>query len=106
MKHLLQKFVLFDLILYVPSTISQLNRDGSSWVEADLLQKSKCSIFHNIFKYMIFQRSYYGVSQLIHIVSPNRDVNMQSEFWWRRSGAEFDPVLTDNDLKLYSLGYF
>ena len=24
---------LFDLILYVPSTISQLNRDGSSWVE-------------------------------------------------------------------------
>ena len=25
--------VLFDLILYVPSTIFQLNRDGSSWVE-------------------------------------------------------------------------
>ena len=24
---------LFDLILYVPSTIVQLNRDGSSWVE-------------------------------------------------------------------------
>ena len=24
---------LFDLILYVPSTIYQLNRDGSSWVE-------------------------------------------------------------------------
>ena len=24
---------LFDLILYVPSTILQLNRDGSSWVE-------------------------------------------------------------------------
>ena len=24
---------LFDLILYVPSTIIQLNRDGSSWVE-------------------------------------------------------------------------
>ena len=23
---------LFDLILYVPSTIFQLNRDGSSWV--------------------------------------------------------------------------
>ena len=33
----LSKFVLFvclfDLILYVPSTIFQLNRDGSSWVE-------------------------------------------------------------------------
>ena len=26
-------FVLFDLILYVPSTIFQLNRDGYSWVE-------------------------------------------------------------------------
>ena len=26
-------FVLFDLILYVPSTIFQLNKDGSSWVE-------------------------------------------------------------------------
>ena len=24
---------LFDLILYVPSTIFQLNRNGSSWVE-------------------------------------------------------------------------
>ena len=26
-------FVLFDLILHVPSTIFLLNRDGSSWVE-------------------------------------------------------------------------
>ena len=26
-------FNLFDLILYVPSTIFQLNREGSSWVE-------------------------------------------------------------------------
>ena len=26
-------FVLFDLILYLPSTIFQLNRDRSSWVE-------------------------------------------------------------------------
>ena len=26
-------FVSFDFILYVPSTIFQLNRDGSSWVE-------------------------------------------------------------------------
>ena len=26
-------FCLFDLILYVPSTIFQLNRNGSSWVE-------------------------------------------------------------------------
>ena len=26
-------FVLFDLILYVPSTIFQLNSDGSTWVE-------------------------------------------------------------------------
>ena len=28
-----ESFVLFDLILYVPSTIFQLNRDGSSCVE-------------------------------------------------------------------------
>ena len=28
---------LFDLILYVPSTIFQLNRDGSSWVEPVLI---------------------------------------------------------------------
>ena len=28
--------VLFDLILYVPSTIFQLNRDGSSWVKPGL----------------------------------------------------------------------
>ena len=28
-----------------------------------LLQKGKCSIFHNIFKYMIFQRRYYGVKE-------------------------------------------
>ena len=28
--------ILFDLILYVPSTIFQLNRNGSSWVESVL----------------------------------------------------------------------
>ena len=28
-----QDLYLFDLILYVPSTIFQLNRDGFSWVE-------------------------------------------------------------------------
>ena len=32
---------LFDLILYVPSTIFQLNRDGSSWVEP-VLSKDNC----------------------------------------------------------------
>ena len=29
----LRHVFLFDLILYVPSTIFQLNRDGTSWVE-------------------------------------------------------------------------
>ena len=29
----MRDFCLFDLILYVPSTIFQLNRNGSSWVE-------------------------------------------------------------------------
>ena len=28
--------IIFDLILYVPSTIFQLNREGSSWVEPAL----------------------------------------------------------------------
>ena len=35
---------LFDSILYVPSTIFQLNRDGSSWVET-VLSQDKCD--HN-----------------------------------------------------------
>ena len=36
-------FCLFDLILYVPSTIFQLNRDGSSWVEP-VLSYDKCDL--------------------------------------------------------------
>ena len=36
----------FDLILYVPSTIFQLNRDGSSWVEP-VLSKDKCVLLKN-----------------------------------------------------------
>ena len=34
------QWCLFDLILYVPSTIFQLNRDWSSWVEP-VLSKDK-----------------------------------------------------------------
>ena len=34
-------YVLFDLTLYVPSTIFQLNRDGPSWVEP-VLSWDKC----------------------------------------------------------------
>ena len=43
--------VLFDLILYVPSTIFQLNRDGSSWVKP-VLSKDKCVLLkgHNAVK--------------------------------------------------------
>ena len=39
---------LFDLILYVPSTIFQLHRDGSSWVEP-VLSYDKCVLLkdHN-----------------------------------------------------------
>ena len=37
----MSKFVLFDLIFYVPSTIFQLNRDGSSLVEP-VLSQDKC----------------------------------------------------------------
>ena len=41
-------FCLFDLILNVPSTIFQLNRDGSSWVEP-VLSWDKCVLLkdHN-----------------------------------------------------------
>ena len=41
-------FCLFDLILYVSSTISQLNRDESSWVEP-VLSLDKCVLLkdHN-----------------------------------------------------------
>ena len=37
---IIEMFVLLDLILYVPSTIFQLNRDGSSWVKP-VLSKDK-----------------------------------------------------------------
>ena len=39
---------LFDLILYVPSTIFQLNKDGTSWVEP-VLSYDKCVLLkdHN-----------------------------------------------------------
>ena len=41
-------FVLFEFILYVPSTIFQLHRDGSSWVEP-VLSYDKCVLLkdHN-----------------------------------------------------------
>ena len=41
-------FCLFDLILYVPSIIFQLNRDGSSWVEP-VLSLDECVLLkdHN-----------------------------------------------------------
>ena len=41
-------YSLFDLIHYVPSTIFQLNRDGSSWVEP-VLSYDKCVLLkdHN-----------------------------------------------------------
>ena len=41
-------FCLFDLFLYVPSKIFQLNRDGSSWVEP-VLSLYKCALLkdHN-----------------------------------------------------------
>ena len=41
-------FCLFDLILYIPSTIFQLNRDGPSWVEP-VLSLDKCVLLkdHN-----------------------------------------------------------
>ena len=46
---MMSKFVcLFDLILCIPSTIFQLNRDGSSWVEP-VLSHDECVLLkdHN-----------------------------------------------------------
>ena len=42
------EYCLFDLILYFPSSIFQLNRDGSSWVEP-VLSYDKCVLLkdHN-----------------------------------------------------------
>ena len=47
-QYVLPNVCLFDLILYVPSTIFQLNRDGSSWVES-VLSYDKCVLLkdHN-----------------------------------------------------------
>ena len=46
--HFYSLFDLFDLILYVPSTIFQLCRDGSSWMEP-VLSYDKCVLLkdHN-----------------------------------------------------------
>ena len=46
--HDLSFVCLFDLILYAPSTIFQLNRDGCSWVEP-VLSWDKCILLkdHN-----------------------------------------------------------
>ena len=48
MMGILLKLCLFDLTLYVPSTIFQLNRDRSSWVEP-VLSWDKCVLLkdHN-----------------------------------------------------------
>ena len=48
MDHQLTIVFLFGLILYVPSTIFQLNRDGTSWVEP-VLSLDKCVLLkdHN-----------------------------------------------------------
>ena len=48
MQALIYYLILFDLILYVPSTIFQLQRDGSSWDEP-VLSKDTCVLLkdHN-----------------------------------------------------------
>ena len=47
-KSLSTTLILFDVILYVPSTTFQLHRDGSSWVEP-VLSQDKCVLLkdHN-----------------------------------------------------------
>ena len=46
------------------NTFKNIIENGAFAPKEQMLQKSKCSSFHNIFKYMLFQRRqkrYYGV---------------------------------------------
>ena len=61
-------------------------------------KKSKCSIFHNIFKYMIFQRPFYGVKgyywyiQWINLKNMDPDQFASSGTVW--SGFIMFPTVT------------
>ena len=74
---------LFDLILYVPSTIFQLNRDRSSWVEP-VLSWDKCVLLtdHNAVKPMRLEptapRSPVKHSTTEPLRSPNNAIIIES----------------------------
>ena len=55
--------ILFDLILYVPSTIFQLNRDMSSWVEP-VLSYDKCVLLKNHKPVKIIRNRIFGVKNV------------------------------------------
>ena len=63
--------ILFDLILYVLSTIFQLNRDGFSWVEP-VLSLDKCVLLKGIEVIVMHRGNSHGcfcvVGQLVHLV--------------------------------------
>ena len=71
--------ILFDLILYIPSTIFQLNRDESSWVEP-VLSYDKCVLLkdHNAVTPARHWSRIFSVT--IHWNEPVMDVAMPKTF--------------------------
>ena len=67
-----------------------------------LLQRCKCSIFHNIFKYMIFQRRYYGVKGY----NPGFIVSISHQTPEERTGhPSCDPEKNTNHIQNIKCGY-
>ena len=84
-KHLDRYVCLFDLILYIPSTIFQLNRDRSSWVEP-VLSYDKCVLLrdHNAMT-MVRLKPEAPQSQVKHSTSEplrslSTDMNQDNQF--------------------------
>ena len=69
---------LFDLILNVPSTIFQLNRDGSSWVEPVLYLKPKVTL-HCYYKYL-FWVLVSGILNVFNHIKVQSIIHMTVEF--------------------------
>ena len=71
-------FLDHDIIFYLETKLKKGKKKFRKvlkifWKMEHLLQMSKCSIFHNIFKYMIFQRRqrhYYGVEGYMPLSLP------------------------------------
>ena len=74
---------LFDLILYVPSTIFQLNRDGSSWVEP-VLSWDKCVLLkdHNAVKLVRLEPTALWSRMKHSTTEPLRSLSCKNRFFF------------------------